>query len=333
MNSKQLQLITVFEPETTIYSAQARNTSVCIASSTLKVTVYSHAFLVLPKDTSICKGDLLKLLAPDGFNAYEWRTGVTTPTITVEDAGKYSTRAKDNNGCYFSAQFTLLQVYTPLVQLNKDLFLWLNDDRILNAGVGYASYLWNTGVFSQKITVSRVGTYYVQVKDQKGYTGSDTTSILKFLHLPLHFLPDDTTVCNFGTILIQAQEGYSAHLWNTGELTSAVTIRWPNTYLLQVTDENGFEGKDTISIAAKQCMEGIQVPNAFTPNGDGKYDLFKPMVFSAVQSYLFTIYNRWGEKVFETTEQGKGLNGEYKGSKNTTNTFICNCKYQITWQF
>jgi hypothetical protein len=53
-------------------------------------------------------------------------------------------------------------------------------------------------------------------------------------------------------------------------------------------------GSDTIAIAGKDCMEGLFVPNAFTPNGDGKNDVFRPLIFGNVTSFTFAIYNRWG---------------------------------------
>jgi gliding motility-associated-like protein len=57
---------------------------------------------------------------------------------------------------------------------------------------------------------------------------------------------------------------------------------------------------------------GIYVPNAFTPNGDGLNDTFQPKGFG-VEKYEMQIFDRWGEKVFETTEWEKGWDGIYQG--------------------
>ena len=60
-------------------------------------------------------------------------------------------------------------------------------------------------------------------------------------------------------------------------------------------------------------MEGFYVPTAFTPNGDGRNDVFQPMLLGNVKSYRFCIYNRYGDKVFETSDLRKGLDGRIKG--------------------
>jgi gliding motility-associated-like protein len=57
----------------------------------------------------------------------------------------------------------------------------------------------------------------------------------------------------------------------------------------------------------------IGVPNAFSPNGDGVNDVVK-VEGKGIVTLSFRIYNRWGEKVFETTDQSIGWNGIYKGT-------------------
>lgn len=76
-------------------------------------------------------------------------------------------------------------------------------------------------------------------------------------------------------------------------------------------------------------MKGPYVPNAFTPNGDGKNDVFRPLIFGNVKQYTFTIYNRWGAIVFQTHDIQKGWNGELDGIKQESNAFAWVCDYQI----
>ena len=56
-----------------------------------------------------------------------------------------------------------------------------------------------------------------------------------------------------------------------------------------------------------------QFPNAFTPNGDGDNDRFLPVLFCPVSQYLFRVFNRWGEMMFETTDPAQGWNGAFNG--------------------
>ena len=68
---------------------------------------------------------------------------------------------------------------------------------------------------------------------------------------------------------------------------------------------------DEIKITAGLCS--LLLPNAFTPNGDGINDVFGVKYPFAVKTFLLTIYNRFGEKVFETTEMSKGMGWQLPG--------------------
>src|SRR5213075_322409 len=111
--------------------------------------------------------------------------------------------------------------------------------------------------------------------------------------------------------------------------SSAITISQPGLYWLQVKDNNDCTGKDTIIVNPKDCMKGLYVPSAFTPNKDGKNDLFRPLLFGKVKQFQFTIYNRWGLIVFQTSELTKGWDGNYLGRLQDSNVFIWICKFQL----
>ena len=65
----------------------------------------------------------------------------------------------------------------------------------------------------------------------------------------------------------------------------------------------------------------VYVPNAFTPNGDGTNDIFKPeMLENVKEGYVFEIFDRWGQKVFATTDTEEGWDGKIGGKPVTTTT-------------
>jgi gliding motility-associated-like protein len=74
------------------------------------------------------------------------------------------------------------------------------------------------------------------------------------------------------------------------------------------------------------------VPTAFTPNGDGLNDLFKPILSGNITRFNFSIYNRWGEKVFETQSPGQGWTGKLNGVPVANGVFIWYCQYQLAGQ-
>jgi gliding motility-associated-like protein len=95
------------------------------------------------------------------------------------------------------------------------------------------------------------------------------------------------------------------------------------TYTLTVTNEEGCKAvrQITIYVISPDCREpNIFVPNAFTPNGDGNNDVLY-VRSNIIESMEFAIYNRWGQKVFETTEQSIGWDGTYKGQELPNDVF------------
>ena len=65
----------------------------------------------------------------------------------------------------------------------------------------------------------------------------------------------------------------------------------------------------------------IYVPTGFTPNSDGRNDILKPMYIGIKTVSYFTIYDRWGQKVFSTTDLNKGWDGTLNGRKLETESF------------
>ena len=114
---------------------------------------------------------------------------------------------------------------------------------------------------------------------------------------------------------------YINNLLMPGDVISCILISSENC----VTSRTAYSNEITI----KSCPESFYVPNAFTPNNDSKNDVFKPILSGKVVVYKFSIYNRWGEKVFETADLNKGWDGSYRSLINTTNTFVWICKYQF----
>jgi gliding motility-associated-like protein len=69
------------------------------------------------------------------------------------------------------------------------------------------------------------------------------------------------------------------------------------------------------------------VPNAFTPNGDGANDVFRIRNPGLVRTFAMTIFNRWGQKVFETTDPYKGWDGTLGGRLQNSGNYVWNIHY------
>lgn len=112
-------------------------------------------------------------------------------------------------------------------------------------------------------------------------------------------------------------------------MANHINVTGPGVYWLQVADKNNCTGRDSIVISEKQCLAGFYIPNAFTPNNDGRNDTFKPLLFGNIDSYIFTVYNRFGQKVFESSDISKGWDGIYKGMLQDSNVFLWICRYNF----
>jgi gliding motility-associated-like protein len=91
-----------------------------------------------------------------------------------------------------------------------------------------------------------------------------------------------------------------------------------------ITDAFGCSNTDSVSVVVKEvtCEEPvIYIPNAFTPNGDNNND-FVYVRGNTIRELEFKIYDRWGEKVFETTDPKKGWDGYYKGKLATPAVYV-----------
>jgi len=72
------------------------------------------------------------------------------------------------------------------------------------------------------------------------------------------------------------------------------------------------------------------MPTAFTPNGDGVNDLYRPILMPNLVTKEFRIYNRWGEKIFESTAVEPGWDGTFRDSKQPVGVYVYYISVQNT---
>jgi gliding motility-associated-like protein len=98
------------------------------------------------------------------------------------------------------------------------------------------------------------------------------------------------------------------------------TLKTDISYTVTVTDENGCTATDDKFIKVFGNPE-VYVPNAFTPNGDGRNDILKPLGFGIQQVVYFKIYNRYGQLVFQSNTPDAGWDGIFKGKAQPAGTY------------
>ena len=126
----------------------------------------------LGNDTTICLGDPLFLNTTSSqYNTYLWSTGESSTDITVYDAGQYGLSVTNTCGTYSDS--LLLATHENAFAFPFDT-LWLNVGDTIDAGPGYASYLWWNGSTTQGIAALDSGLHWIEVTDIMGCNGSDS---------------------------------------------------------------------------------------------------------------------------------------------------------------
>jgi gliding motility-associated-like protein len=111
-------------------------------------------------------------------------------------------------------------------------------------------------------------------------------------------------------------------------LNSLTRFVFPGTdFDLVVESEHGCRSNFNISAKLNyNCADPIYVPTAFTPDGDGINDIFKP-VMPGVKLLSFKIYNRWGEQIFETSDSTEGWDGAYREIEAKSDVYVWRMEY------
>ncbi len=157
---------------------------------------------------------------------------------------------------------------------------------------------------------------------------SDTITRMVTVHpAAVAFAGRDTTVTRNMPFQLKGS-GEGRAVWTPAEGLSRNDVFNPTallsddqSYELTVTTAEGCVAKDTVNIKILR-KTAIYVPTAFTPDGDGLNDRLKPTYNGIKKLVYFSVYNRWGEVVFQTSEMGTGWDGRHKGRELPAGTYV-----------
>jgi len=263
---------------------------------------------------------------------YSWSNAQTTQTITGLCAGTYSVLVTDAISSTTTATVTITQPAAISLTITSTPAACgsASGTATVNASGGTSpyAYLWNpTGQVTQTATGLSPGTYTTTVTDANGCTQTQAVTVTMVSG------PNATVSASPMNIIL----GDSTQLTATGGITyswapstglSCITCANPTatatatiTYCVFVTDANGCTDSACITINVEIPCGNIFVPNAFSPNSDGQNEL-ECVLGDCIETFLFSIYDRWGEQVFETTNQKICWDGTYKGKPMNTAAFV-----------
>ncbi len=190
-----------------------------------------------PGNQLLCNG-ATATLSSSGTNI-TWSNGTVGNTLVTGVAGNYY--AIDNNACGNRGASNTVVITTgncPFPSPGTSFFICPGKTKLIDAGAGYDSYLWNTGATTQTITVGP-GSYYVTVMKSGCYATSATVTVSNYaVGAALISASGTLNFCAGGSVTLASSVG-SSYLWSNGATTNSIVVNASGTYSVTVTDGNG----------------------------------------------------------------------------------------------
>ncbi len=270
----------------------------CTGRDSLDVALFAQPAVELGPAQQRCAGEVVVLDVSTPGATYLWQDGSTGPTFEVSAAGNYSV-AVELGVCAATDNVTFIYHPLPVVDLGSDTTLCADTALVFDVYRPGATYLWQDGTTSAEMTTSDAGTYSVVITEN-GCT-SEGSMELGIIELPFVDLGPDRILCiGFPEVVDAFGPGYS-YVWNDGGTDPRITINGPGEYGVIVRNECG-SASDSITVVQDFCDCPVFVPNAYTPGDDGINDGFRPRFDCPTSAYRLSIFNRWGELFWESTD-------------------------------
>jgi gliding motility-associated-like protein len=325
-----------FTPQVSgIYTVTGADANACTATATVLITVNPLPnILASANPAAVCPGNTTTLNGSGGIT-YSWSGGIVNgvPFVPLPNTN-YTVTGTDANGCTNTSAISIALNPPILVQISPDHPQLCAGDTVHLTATGGLTYSWANIAGLDQYTGAQVSafpavtsTYTVNATDVNGCTGSTTIVINVSDNIDVAATKTSNAECEQNMIQLTAQ-GAQKYEWKPANLLSNAHASTTNAYIVQtttfyVTGTSGYcTNTDSITVNYYNNDEtGIIIPNAFSPNGDGLNDCLKVLHAANFKNFFFTIYNRWGEKVFETKDPGACWNGTYKELPAPSDTY------------
>lgn len=328
----------------TSYSVLIETTDfTCQLQQEIFVEVSAPIEYELPDDQILCEERFDLVVDVDEEVQVEWATDSlfqntvgTSPNLTVEPVGPqiYYLRLEDKLGCAVQDKVFLdgqaIRVIlggeeTICIGDTAELFVDVlgQEDLVINWSPA-GDIIGSSNDASILVSPSNESTFEVSISNAAGCS-LDTSILLNIFDFipPLEITADRDTVREGESAQLMATEnGGYIYQWvadpSLDVLNAFDPIATPfetTTYELNIRDQNGCLNQAFITIVVfnPACLPPfIYVPNAFTPNGDNRNDEFK-VYGDPIDELELIIYDRWGEKVFESSQKDDGWDGTFRG--------------------
>jgi gliding motility-associated-like protein len=296
-------------------------------------------------DTTICRGDTIQLRIQSDAFTYSWtpaaqliNPAVASPFAITNNRTTYNVKASIG-GCSVTGNVTVSTVPYPTAYAGKDTLICNNASVQLSAITDGTSFSWapsiglnHADIINPLATPAKTTAYILNTFDNRGCPKPGRDTVVVSVLPPIHpFAGNDTAAVLEQPLQLTATGGVN-YLWSPNIGLSATNIANPVAlynetfnqikYKVLVFNEGNCIDSASVTVKIYNTGPAVFVPNAFTPNGDGKNDVLRPIAVGMKQLDFFRVYNRWGQEVFTTQVNGKGWDGSINSVPQTTGTYV-----------
>jgi gliding motility-associated-like protein len=320
---------------TTVYTVTGTSARGCIADTTVSITQYPRLLAIGP-DTLICRGDPAPLHASGGVS-YSWSPvaglddpASATPIARPNATTRYILTLTDPNQCIEQDSLTVSVKAVPVFHAPPDEEVCVGFGVSLKSGnaAGYI-YDWSPAAgldrpsAPEPIASPDASTRYtLHISDSlcSAYDSSFTVAVIVNPSPVISVEKDNDIDCSVHTAQLRAS-GASSYVWtpasglsNAFSADPVASIDNTTTFIVKGTSLNGCYAYDSLTVLVTATGDNtFVVPNAFTPNGDGHNDCWGVTRWGDVQLGEMVIFNRWGQRVFNSRNPSDCWDGTYGG--------------------
>ena len=319
------------------YAVTLKDADGCTSAQTANIQLNNTLTVSAGPDITICQGQDAALAASSNGTSFSWTpsTGLNNSNILNPWASPSATTAYQltatSGVCSQTAGVTVYVNPAPIPNAGGDVSVCYGKSVQLggSGGVLYswspATYLDNTQIADPTVQTPESSiTYYLNTTDALGCTSLQPASVAVSVIPPLQiFAGNDTSIAIGQPLQLFATDDQSVMLsgfvWSPAEgLDNAyiqnpvATLSQDMTYTITASTPGGCEGTGQVQIKVYKGPD-IYVPSAFTPNGDGTNDILRALPIGIKEFRYFTIYNRWGSRIFYTSDPNTGWDGTVNG--------------------
>lgn len=320
---------------TTTYTVAAKGAGNCdTAYASVTITINPLPTVNAGSDVKLCEDDSVQLNATSSGITYAWYpsfglsdTTLADPYVKINTDTTYYLHVTDINQCEHTDTIAVDVIERPQALVTGPEEVCYNAVIRLNASGG-ETYVWSTGDTTSEISANiKLDTSYWVIPYTEGCEGTSDTIFITISGdvIAADFIASDDTLFTRRPVqFTNTSQGGVSYYWDfmwkkmfTGKTSvlehPVYDYDQPGNYIVMLVATSDIGCRDTVFKEFTLINNDVFIPNAFTPDGDGINDLFNFVASDSLEQFVFSVYNRWGEQVFETRKEQPGWDGSYRG--------------------